>query len=80
MVRGNADELIEFCYFVYDMNGDRSLAREELWQCLKGCIYPGTYLPSTVSVIPKLVSWLKSEQYLYNKFRYIHIHRLWSGR
>jgi Ca2+-binding EF-hand superfamily protein len=41
MVRGDSEELTEFCYFVYDMNGDRSLAREELWQCLKGCIYPG---------------------------------------
>ena len=36
MLRGSAEELIEICYFVYDMNGDRSLAREELYQCLKG--------------------------------------------
>ena len=41
MIRGTPDELIEFCYYVYDMNGDRSLAREELYQCLKGCIIPG---------------------------------------
>lgn len=28
-------------YRVYDMNGDGSLAREELYHCLRGCIYPG---------------------------------------
>ncbi len=41
MLRGDAEELIEVCYFVYDMNGDRSLAREELYHCLKGCMIPG---------------------------------------
>jgi len=41
MLRGDVDELIEFVYFVYDMNGDRSLAREELFHCLKGCIHAG---------------------------------------
>jgi len=41
MLRGELDELIEFVYFVYDMNGDRSLAREELFHCLRGCIHPG---------------------------------------
>ena len=41
MLRGAPEELIEFCYYVYDMNGDRALAREELHQCLKGCIIPG---------------------------------------
>jgi hypothetical protein len=38
MIRGTLDELIEFVYFVYDINGDRSLAREELYFCLKGCM------------------------------------------
>jgi len=41
MIRGDAEEMTEFCYYVYDMNGDRSLAREELFHCLKGCLMPG---------------------------------------
>ncbi|ODN03272.1 EF-hand calcium-binding domain-containing protein 1 [Orchesella cincta] len=41
MLRGDIQQLIDFVYFVYDMNGDRSLAREELTHCLKGCIYMG---------------------------------------
>jgi len=41
MLRGTTDELIEWCYYVYDMNGDGGLAREELHHCLKGCLYPG---------------------------------------
>jgi len=41
LLRGSIDELIETCYFIYDMNGDGGLAREELHQCLKGCIIPG---------------------------------------
>jgi Ca2+-binding EF-hand superfamily protein len=41
MLRGSTEELIELVYYIYDMNGDRSLAREELYQCLKGCIVPG---------------------------------------
>jgi len=40
-MRGDMDETIEFCWTVYDMNGDGSLAREELHQCLKGCFIPG---------------------------------------
>ena len=30
-----------FCYDVYDVNGDRSLAREELFMCLEGSMRPG---------------------------------------
>jgi len=41
MLRGNTDELIEWCYYVYDLNGDGGLAREELSHCLKGCIFAG---------------------------------------
>ena len=29
--------MIEFCYTVYDINGDRSLARDELLMCFEGC-------------------------------------------
>jgi len=41
MLRGTTEELIDWCYFVYDMNGDGGLAREELHHCLKGSLYPG---------------------------------------
>jgi len=41
MLRGDIQQLIDFVYFVYDMNGDRSLAREELSHCLKGCLFVG---------------------------------------
>jgi Ca2+-binding EF-hand superfamily protein len=41
MLRGTPEELVDFCYFVYDINGDRSLAREELHQCIRGCIVGG---------------------------------------
>ncbi|CAL8083433.1 unnamed protein product [Orchesella dallaii] len=37
-LRGTLDEHINFCYFIYDINGDRSLAREELYHCLKNCL------------------------------------------
>jgi len=37
MTRGTPEEIINFCYTVYDINGDKSLAREELFHCLKGC-------------------------------------------
>ncbi len=33
LIRGTLEELVEFVYFVYDMNGDRSLTREELYHC-----------------------------------------------
>jgi hypothetical protein len=35
MIRGTVMELIDFTYFVYDMNGDGSLAREELHVSIK---------------------------------------------
>jgi len=38
LVKGSDEERINFCYFVYDINGDRSLAREELYHCLKNCL------------------------------------------
>lgn len=41
MLRGTLDQLIDYTYSVYDINGDGSLAREELHHCLKGCIYSG---------------------------------------
>ncbi|CAG7820407.1 unnamed protein product [Allacma fusca] len=41
MMRGNLEELTSFCYDVYDVNGDRSLAREELFMCLDGSLRPG---------------------------------------
>jgi len=41
MLRGTTDELIDWCYYVYDLNGDGGLAREELHHCLKGCVYAG---------------------------------------
>jgi len=41
MMRGTTDELSDWCYYIYDINGDGGLAREELSHCLKGCIYPG---------------------------------------
>ncbi len=37
-LRGTLDEQINFAYFCYDINGDRSLAREELFHCLKSCL------------------------------------------
>jgi len=40
MCRGSPESQIEFSYDIYDINGDRSLAREELAQCLRGCMYP----------------------------------------
>jgi len=40
MIRGTTDELADWCYYIYDINGDGGLAREELSHCLKGCIYP----------------------------------------
>jgi len=41
MLRGDFYQLINFVYDIYDMNGDKSLAREELNHCLKGCMYMG---------------------------------------
>jgi Ca2+-binding EF-hand superfamily protein len=41
MMRGSLEELTSFCYDVYDVNGDRSLAREELFMCLDGSVRPG---------------------------------------
>lgn len=38
LVKGSQEERIAFCYYVYDINGDRSLAREELYHCLKNCL------------------------------------------
>jgi len=41
MLRGTLEQLTDFTYTVYDMNGDGALAREELHHCLKGCIFAG---------------------------------------
>lgn len=41
MLRGTTEELVEWCYYVYDLNGDGGLAREELHHCLRGCVYSG---------------------------------------
>ena len=38
LLKGNLEETISFCYYIYDINGDRSLAREELYHCLKNCL------------------------------------------
>jgi Ca2+-binding EF-hand superfamily protein len=40
LCKGAPNELIDFCYTVYDINGDKSLAREELFHCLKGSLIP----------------------------------------
>lgn len=40
LCRGTPDQLIDFCYDIYDINGDKSLAREELYHCLKGSLLP----------------------------------------
>jgi len=40
LCRGSPEQLIDFCYTVYDINGDKSLAREELSHCLKGGLIP----------------------------------------
>ncbi len=40
LCRGTPQQLIDFCYSVYDINGDKSLAREELHHCLKGSLIP----------------------------------------
>jgi len=40
MCRGVPKEMTDFCYDVYDINGDKSLAREELHTCLKSSIIP----------------------------------------
>lgn len=34
LCRGTPDQLIDFCYTTYDINGDKSLAREELHHCM----------------------------------------------
>jgi len=41
MLRGTTEELSDWCYYIYDINGDGGLAREELSHCLKGCIFHG---------------------------------------
>lgn len=40
LCKGTPDQLIDFCYNIYDINGDKSLAREELLYCLKGSLIP----------------------------------------
>jgi Ca2+-binding EF-hand superfamily protein len=41
MMRGAFDQLADFTYSIYDINGDGSLTREELHTCLKGSIFAG---------------------------------------
>ena len=43
-MRGDLDEQIEFCYCVYDINGDGALEREELMMFLHGCLIQGEIL------------------------------------
>jgi hypothetical protein len=43
-MRGDLDEQIEFCYCVYDINGDGALEREELMMFLHGCLIQGEVL------------------------------------
>jgi len=38
LLRGSLEEQTEFCYTIYDINGDRSLSKEELFQCLGNCL------------------------------------------
>ncbi|CAG7659284.1 unnamed protein product [Allacma fusca] len=38
LLRGTLEEYIGFCYFIYDINGDRLLGRDELFFCLKNCL------------------------------------------
>ena len=46
LLRGTLDEMIEFVYDVYDINGDRSLEREEILMCLEHTIKPRGELDS----------------------------------
>ena len=39
-LRGTLEEQIAYAYEVYDFNGDRSIAREEISQLLRNCINP----------------------------------------
>jgi Ca2+-binding EF-hand superfamily protein len=39
-LRGTLDEQIAFAYEVYDLNGDRSIGREEVHHLLRQCINP----------------------------------------
>jgi hypothetical protein len=47
-LRGTLEEHINFTYFCYDINGDRSLAREELFHCLKSCLIRTTGIEEDV--------------------------------
>ncbi|XP_068584608.1 calaxin isoform X2 [Cebidichthys violaceus] len=39
-LRGTLDEQIQYCFHVYDLNGDGNISREEMYHVLKDCL-PG---------------------------------------
>ncbi|KAJ3282466.1 EF-hand calcium-binding domain-containing protein 1 [Rhizoclosmatium sp. JEL0117] len=40
-LKGRREERIKFCFRVYDLNGDRYISKEEMFQMLKNCLVKG---------------------------------------
>lgn len=40
-LKGKFEERLKFCFRVYDLNGDRYISKEEMFQLLKNCIVKG---------------------------------------
>lgn len=41
LLRGRYEEKLKFCFRVYDLNGDRYISKEEMYQMLKFCLVRG---------------------------------------
>lgn len=41
-LKGKYDDHLKFCFKVYDLNGDRYISKEEMFQLLKTCLVKGT--------------------------------------
>ena len=41
LLKGRNEEKLKFCFRVYDLNGDRYISKEEMYQMLKFCLVRG---------------------------------------
>ena len=50
-LKGKFEDKLRFCFRVYDLNGDRYIVKEEMFQMLKNCLVKVRSVPPSFSQI-----------------------------
>ncbi|KAF7649444.1 hypothetical protein LDENG_00141400 [Lucifuga dentata] len=75
LLRGTLDEKIKYCFYVYDLNGDKYISREEMLHMLKDCFIklpveddPDEAVKDLVEITLKMMDYDKDGRLSYEDF------------